>query len=60
MITFVKEFEQYLLSENRAESLNSLIPGSQSDLYIQLSEAIKQLTKESKLPENVFTYIIPI
>jgi len=53
MVTFIKEFEQYLLSENRAETLQSLIPGSQAELYIQLTTLIKSLTELEELPESV-------
>lgn len=59
MVTFIKEFEQYLLSESREESFQSIIPGSQADLYIQLSSMIKSISTDTdEIPRNVSTNFI--
>jgi hypothetical protein len=53
MVTFVKEFEQYVLSENKEESLLSIIPGSQADTYMQFISQIKSIEEKGKIPEEV-------
>lgn len=53
MVTFVKEFEQYILSDFKEESLISIVPGSQAEVYIQFVNAYKEMELTGKLNPNV-------
>lgn len=53
MVTFVKEFENYILSDKREESLISIIPGSEADIYLQISKALNEMEEKRKVPENL-------
>lgn len=52
MASFVKEFENYILSDKREDSLISIIPGSEADLYLQLTKALTEYSEKKKEPEN--------
>jgi len=52
MVSFVKEFENYILSDKREDSLMSIIPGSEADIYLQLVKALSELESKGKEPEN--------
>ena len=55
MVTFVKEFENYILSENKEDSLSTIVPGSESDLYIQILNILKTISKE--FPKEVIYFL---
>ena len=56
MVSFVKEFESYVLSDFNQDSLLSVIPGSQSDIYLQLLNQIKKLGEKKEVTEEVRIY----
>ena len=59
MIPFVKEFENYILNENKEDSLNSLIPGSESETYLKILNQLKDVKDEnSVIPPNLETEIV--
>jgi hypothetical protein len=51
MSTFVKEFENYIISDFREETLATLVPGSESEYFIKLIRRINNMEKED--PEKV-------
>ncbi len=53
MVSYIKEFENYLLSDFSEESLSAFIPGSEQQLYLSILNQIKSISKSKKLPENV-------
>jgi hypothetical protein len=55
MTTFAKEYEQYIISGFREESLNTLTPGGEAEAYFNLARTISQIEKE--FPKNVKNYI---
>jgi hypothetical protein len=58
MVSFVKEFEQYILSDGNQETLLSLINGSQADIYIQIINNIKKIeTPDSKLNSDIWNLL---
>ena len=46
MVSFVKEFESYILSENKEESLITIVPGSEAELYLQILNKLKMISTE--------------
>ena len=51
MVEFVKEFEQFILSENKEEPIMTLIPGSAADQYFQITQKLLKIEKE--FPQSV-------
>jgi hypothetical protein len=54
MVTFVKEFENYILSENKEDSLSTIVPGSEAQLYLQILNKLKSISNE--FPIEVIDY----
>ena len=46
MVNFVKEFESYILSENKEASLHTIVPGSESEMYLQILTKMKVISNE--------------
>ena len=46
MVEFVKEFEQYILSENKDEAIMTIIPGSVADQYFQITQKLNRVEEE--------------
>jgi hypothetical protein len=58
MVTFVKEFENYILSNNNEETLSTLVSGSQSEIYIQLINKLKEIdTLDKKLNPEIWNIL---
>jgi hypothetical protein len=57
MVTFVKEFEQYILNECRSESILSVIPGSEADVYLEILKKMHEMEKTGKCPDEVYILI---
>ncbi len=57
MVSYVKEFENYVLSDFSEDAVNSFIPGSEQQLYFSIINQIKALSKEKKVPEKVKFYL---
>ena len=53
MVTFVKEFENYLLSDHPEEELRNLILGSDSEVYLNLIKLIKQISHKKKIDQEL-------
>ena len=53
MVSYTKEFENVILSDYSEESLNSFVPGSDSQLYVTVLKQIKNLQNDSTIPEKV-------
>jgi hypothetical protein len=51
MGTFAKEFEHYIISEFREESLVSLIPGGQPQQYLNLCKRLNDF--QNQISEDV-------
>jgi hypothetical protein len=51
MVKFVKEFETYILSNKSKESIQSLIPYSESEIYLKLINLIN--SAENEFPKKV-------
>jgi hypothetical protein len=47
MVSFVKEFEDYVLNDRNDDSLKTLIPGLEHDYYIKITKAINQINEET-------------
>jgi hypothetical protein len=48
MTTYAKEYENYIISGFREESLSTLVPGSNSEKYINLIRRINEMEKLDK------------
>jgi len=53
MVSFVKDFENYVLSDFAEDIKNSFIPGSESLLYINILNQLKSMSETKILPPNV-------
>jgi len=53
MVSFVKDFENYVLSDFSEDIKNSFIPGSESLLYVTILNQLKSMTETNTLPPNV-------
>lgn len=51
MVEYVKEFEQFILSENKEESIMTMIPGSVADQFLHISQKLNKINQE--FPESV-------
>ncbi len=47
MVTFAKEFENFIINDFREESLATLVPGSEADNYIKLIRRINNIENEN-------------
>ena len=56
MVTFVKDFENVILSDYSEEAMNSFIQGSESHLYVSICKQIKTMAEYGKVPDNVTNY----
>ena len=50
-------WENYILSDKREESLISIIPGSESDIYLQIIKAMEEMEEKKIVPNNLETLI---
>ncbi len=57
MVTFVKEYENYILSENKVDIIKTLIPGSQSEAYLNMMNQIKKINEKNEITEDVIKRI---
>jgi hypothetical protein len=57
MNTFVKEFENYILSDGGIDTLSTVVSGSQADLYIQVVNKLKDLEKDKKALPDVWSLL---
>ena len=48
MTTYAKEYENYIISGFREESLSTLVPGSNAEKYISLVRRINDMEKLDK------------
>ena len=51
MVEYVKEFEQFILSENKEESIMTMIPGSIADQFLQITQKLNNISEE--FPQSV-------
>ncbi len=59
MSTFVKEYENYILSDKREETLMSIIPGSEADIYLQLTKYLREYEeKKGKNDSNNYDTLL--
>lgn len=54
MVEYVKEFEQYILSENKEEPIMTMIPGSSADQFFQITQKLNNINEE--FPQSVNSY----
>lgn len=52
MAEYVKEFEQYIINDHKEESLLTIIPGSSSDRFLQITQKLRKVAEE--FPQSVF------
>jgi hypothetical protein len=57
MVTFEKEFENYILSGSDGDTLSTIVSGGQADLYLQVAAKIKELDKDKKLNPEIWTIL---
>ena len=46
MVSFAKEFESFILSDNKEDSLLTIVPGSEAELYLQILNKLKAISNE--------------
>jgi hypothetical protein len=54
MSIYTKEYEQFIISDFREESLATLIPGSDAEKYLKIVRKINSIDSKSQMPQEVF------
>ena len=53
MAKYVKEFETYIISDKRDETLRTIVPNTEADLYLKIIKQLNNLDHEKKFPIEV-------
>ncbi len=56
MTKYVKEFESFVISDKRPETLDSIIPNSEAEYFLKIISALNNLKEDDEFPQEVCTY----
>ena len=56
MAKFIKEYESFIISGKREETLQGIIPNTESDLYIKIINQLNNLDSNKEYPLEVLFF----
>jgi hypothetical protein len=59
MTKYIKEFESFVISDKRPETLDSIIPNSEAEYYLKIISSLNSLKEDDEFPKEVFIYFNP-
>ena len=60
MTKYVKEFESFIISNKRVEILQTIIPNSETDIYLKIIERLNTLDYEKEFPNEILDLILKL